>query len=442
MDDRLGPLGEIRRVGLLSAYSGGNLGNTATIWAMIVNLRERIPGVELLGITLNPDDTSHRFGIEGFPMAGLSRPYFTLVTSGSTTSGEQKPAKIGRLKQWAKKVPLLRNCLRMARICLAELSHIRAARRVIRTLDRLIVPGGGPLGESWGGVWGEPWTLFKWSLLCRLQGVPFLFASVGKSRLRSSLSRFFIRTALKSATYRSYRDKESWIDVQELIDTGTDLVYPDLAFSHPLMIRKTSGDSREGNCRLVVGVSPIAYCDPRSWPIPNQRRYDEYIAKLAEMVTWLIGQGHQILFFSTDSPDAAAVEDIQTIISSGSFGTDAVLTLPGSAEQSSEGFLERVSLADITIASRLHGIILSHLNGTPALALSFDPKVDAHMNGIAQADYLLSIDNFDLNMLIECFTALTDARLQEGVHLRNSASQFRRLLEVQYERIVAAPVAS
>jgi polysaccharide pyruvyl transferase WcaK-like protein len=437
-DGRLVSGTQIRRVGLLSAYSGGNLGNTAIIWAMIVNLRNRIPGIEILGITLNPDDTRRRFDVDAFPLVGLSRPYFTLVSSGGSTSAGQQSFRFQRLKQWGRRVPILRSCLRLFRMCHAELSHFRAARQKIGNLDRLIVTGGGPLGESWGGMWGEPWTLFKWSLLCRLQNVPLLFVSVGKSTLQSWLSRAFVRSALKTAVYRSYRDKESWAGVQGLIKAAADPVYPDLAFSHPVSSQSVSKNYKINHRQLVVGVSPIAYCDPRSWPIPNQRRYEAYIAKLAEMVKWLIGQGHRILLFSTDSPDAAAVDDIQSLISCTSFNPDIIRTSACSAEQSSESFLEDIAAADITIASRLHGIILSHVSGTPALALSFDPKVDAHMNAIGRNDYCLSIDDFDVYRLIERFTALSADRVEEGVRIRSSASQFRRLLEHQYDRILGA----
>ncbi len=75
-DDRLRSKGSGRRIGLLSPYSGGNLGNTAILAAMIANTRVRIPGVEIVGITLAPEDTRRRLGIEGFPLAGVS----TLIT--------------------------------------------------------------------------------------------------------------------------------------------------------------------------------------------------------------------------------------------------------------------------------------------------------------------------------------------------------------------------
>src|SRR5271166_1512363 len=73
----------ILRIGLISPTSG-NLGNAAMQSAMIANLRKRIAGVEIVGITLNPEDTHRRHGIQAFPLAGASRPYYGLFTSNNS----------------------------------------------------------------------------------------------------------------------------------------------------------------------------------------------------------------------------------------------------------------------------------------------------------------------------------------------------------------------
>jgi len=430
------PVRPLRCIGLLSPYSGGNLGDAAILEATIRNLRKRVPGVRILGLTLNPDDTRRRHGIEAFPLAGVSRPYYTLVRSDNSRVQEQPSVKSRRIKTWLKQIPLLGTLFGAIRVCRDELAHIRAARRVVRGLDRLIVTGGGALDESWGGPWGHPWTLFKWALLGRVFGVPLLFVSVGKSFLKSPLSRFFIRIALGLADYRSYRDQESKMDVETLIDARNDPVYPDLAFSYPSPALHPARREGSGDGQLVVGVSPIAYRDPRVWPIKDEGHYASYVSKMADMVKWLIKEGHRVLFFTTDSPDLVTFNDIQALIPSNSIPVNSTETLPGSAEQTTDEFLHAISHADLTIASRLHGVILSHLNTTPVLAVSFDPKVDAHMNAIGQKDYCLAIDQFTVNMFIERFTALLAARQREQAHLRSAALRFRQLLDLQYDRIL------
>jgi polysaccharide pyruvyl transferase WcaK-like protein len=429
----------IRRIGLISPYSGGNLGNAAIISAVIVNIRKRIPGVEILGVTLSPGETSRRHGIAAFPLAGVSLPYYSVFDLGIPKTSHRQAPKFGRIKQWLKKIPVLRSFVRAIRVCGMELAHIVAVARVVRKLDRAIVPGGGALDEFWGGPWGHPWALFKWSVLCRVYGVPFLFVSVGKSSLERPLSRFFVRIALRLAEYRSYRDHESKLAVQTLIDARNDPVYPDLAFSYPSPVVQTSHGNGPQDGRLVVGVSPMAYCDPRAWPRKDERRYAAYISHLSEMVKWLIGEGHRVLFFTTDSPDTTAVDDVQAMISGAAIDAGSIQILPASTEHSPDSFLRGISGADLIIASRLHGVILSHLNTTPVLALSFDPKVDAHMNAMEQKDYCLNIDHLQLDVLIERFTALKAARQRVQAHLRPAALRFRNLLDLQYDLILGVP---
>jgi polysaccharide pyruvyl transferase WcaK-like protein len=212
-----------------------------------------------------------------------------------------------------------------------------------------------------------------------------------------------------------------------------------LAFSYPSPVVQTSHGNGPQDGRLVVGVSPMAYCDPRAWPCKDERRYAAYISHLAEMVKWLIGEGHRVLFFTTDSPDTTAVDDVQAMISGAAIDAGSIQILPASTEHNPDSFLRGISGADLIIASRLHGVILSHLNTTPVLALSFDPKVDAYMNAMEQKDYCLNIDHLQLDVLMERFTTLKAARQRVQAHLRLAALRFRNLLDLQYDQILGVP---
>src|SRR5208283_5458175 len=94
---------QIHRIGLLSPTSG-NLGNAAMQSAMIVNLRKRIAGVEILGITLNPEETQRRHGIEAFPLAGISRPDYGLFNSDRSETQKRQTPGPGRIKRGLKKI--------------------------------------------------------------------------------------------------------------------------------------------------------------------------------------------------------------------------------------------------------------------------------------------------------------------------------------------------
>lgn len=436
VDHLLSPHRQIRRIGLISPYTGSNLGNAAIISAMVANVRQRIPGVEIVGITLNPSDTRSRHGIEAIPITTLPRSNYSQFISHVLNPQHRESPKPSRVREWLKRIPLLRSSVRAIRVCSMELAHIAAALGVVRKLDRVIVTGGGALDDFWGGPWGHPWSMFKWGVVSRVCRVPFMFVSVGKCQLERSLSRFFVRGALRLAEYRSYRDPGSKTGVQALIDARKDPICPDLAFSYPCPVFQAPPRNAQHCKGLMVGVGPITYCDPRVSPLKDKERYTAYLARLAEVVKWLLKQGHHILFFTTDDIDVAAVDDIQALISDSSRDIDAIQILPRSSAHSVDSFLKEISRVDLTIASRLHSVILSHLNATPVLALSFDPKVDAHMNLIDQKDYCLSIDHWEFETLIARFNTLKSARQRERDRLRSAALRFRRELDVQYDRIL------
>jgi len=427
-----------RKFALVSPWSGGNLGNSAIISSVILNISRRIPGAEFVGITLSAEQTRRRYGIDAFPLAaGASAEYVQLDTvSPSSSKGQSHTGR--QIKQFLKRIPLIGYTLKTVRAWSREVAHIAAATRIVRKMDGVVVPGGGALDEFWGGPWGHPWSLFKWSLLSRIYRVPFYFVSVGKCSLEHTSSKLFIRIALRLAAYRSYRDQNSQIAVQALIHAPAGPVFPDLAFSHPCEFAQNSkfDDRQKGG--LVVGISPIAYCDPRVWPLKDKERYAAYLRDLAEIVKWLLSQGHQLIFFATDSPDLETIKEIVASVSGSRNDAGAFRILPGPVEQSVKSHLDAIAQADLIVASRLHGVILSHLISLPVLALSYDPKVDAHMESVNQTDHCLSIDAMKLDIFIKRFEALAATRLRVAAHLRSTALRFRQELDLQYDQLFGA----
>ncbi len=156
------------------------------------------------------------------------------------------------------------------------------------------------------------------------------------------------------------------------------------------------------------------------------------------MVKWLLKEGHRLIVFATDSPDLETIKDVLTGISGIPRDPDAILTLPGPFEQSVDNHLEGIGQADLIIASRLHGVILSHLIAIPVLAISFDRKVDAHMKSVKQSGYCLDINALKLDAFIERFEALQAARQREAARLRSAALLFRQALDLQYDKIMGA----
>src|SRR5262249_29146910 len=140
-----------------------------------------------------------------------------------------------------------------------EANHIIAAFRWLRSVNKLIISGGGQLDDFWGGPWKHPWALFKWTLLARLRKARVLFLSCGSGTLAPGWIRRLVGLALALSEYRSYRDVSSRDLMWQAGFTKMDPVMPDHAYSYPAYLRRAR---LAGKVRSVA-ISPIVYCDPR-----------------------------------------------------------------------------------------------------------------------------------------------------------------------------------
>ena len=91
---------------------------------------------------------------------------------------------------------------------------------------------------------------------------------------------------------------------------------------------------------------------------------------------------------------------------------------------------------DVVVASRLHGIILSHLLGKPALAISYDRKVDAHMEAMAQERFCLNLRDYTASELWDGFTWLGAELPTISAAIRSKVMEYRQKLDSQYDLVV------
>ena len=157
--------------------------------------------------------------------------------------------------------------------CCRELSFLASSRRNLKSLDLLIISGGGQLTEK-GGPWGFPYTIFKWVVLARSAGVRCIFLNVGAGPLTRLLSKFFVTRALLAADYVSFRDDKSRALVYEIGFTGESRVRPDSAYD--LDVAMTNGSPGERRAQPIVGFAPMPYPDPDPSAEKDQIVYDEF----------------------------------------------------------------------------------------------------------------------------------------------------------------------
>jgi polysaccharide pyruvyl transferase WcaK-like protein len=395
-----------RTIGLLHHIGGGNLGDDATQAAVMLNIRKRWPHVALIGFSANPDDTRARHGIPSYAIR--RNPWILGARAGRT------PVTVkGNIKSVLRKNRLLFGLLRALhsvgfrapRELAAEIVFLARAFRVLRSVDLLIINGGGQLTE-WGGPWGFPYTICKWTLLARLAKVKCVFLNVGAGPLTRPLSKFFVKRALSSSHYASFRDEASRALARRIGFEGRSPVFPDSAYGLELpALGGPRGIRAPG--KPIVGLAPMPYCDPRVFHEKDQRVYESFIRKLGLFASWVVKNDYQLALFGSDiGTDPLAIEDLHRALRTDPELAQRSHSIIDEPVASGEQLLDSMASMDYVVTCRFHGVIFAHLLNKPVVAVAHHPKVTTLMGDLGLAQYCLDIRSFDPDLLITTFTAL------------------------------------
>ena len=431
------------KVALLTPYDGGNLGDAAIQEALICNFRKYDPQIHLYGITLYPESTAARHRIPCYPLAAISHPYYHAQKEPAVTpnnqavtsrieGGIETPGFVTRLKRAVRGL-LFRIGFRPLVCLVQECLHILRSHRVLRSMDMLVIAGGGQLDEEWGGSWAHPYALMKWAVLARAAGTSVVFLSVGGCRAESRLTKLFLRIALSLACYRSYRDEGSRQLALAITPSADGPVVPDLAFS--LSVTKQPLMAASNSMGLRVGVSPIAFARPGMWPTEDPAQYEHYMNELALSATALLRRGIFVTLFSSCPPDDQLFDDLRARIDP-SLETEARARLLFGNAASVQDLLLLLHSLDFVVASRLHGLVLSFLAGKPCVALSYDRKVNTLMTDVGLKAYCLDIRSFTSEKMLATFLNLQANAPLVGSKLSVICCHYDQLLQSQY-RLVA-----
>jgi polysaccharide pyruvyl transferase WcaK-like protein len=422
------------KIGLLHHVGGGNLGDDATLDVVAHSIKRRWPHAVVVALSINPGDTQKRHGIPSYPIRTKT---WNFGYERARTEANLKES----LKALASKNRFLFSLLRATNALVVrlpmevfrELSFLAASSRIMRSLDLLVICGGGQLTE-WGGPWGFPYTIFKWVLLARCVRVRCVFLNLGAGPLNHPLSKFFVTRALLAADYVSFRDKESRALAYEIGFTGESRVCPDSVYS--LEVTSPSLSSLGEREQSVVGVAPMPYCDPRVYPAEkDQVVYDEVIRKLAGFGSWLVAHSYSLALFGTDiGVDPLAIGDLQVALRN-HHHMAAGQYIVNDSVKSLQDLLATIAAMDYVVTCRFHGVVFAHLLNKPVLAVAHHPKVTHLMSDLGLAGYCVDIRSFDVNLLTDRFAALV--RNADEIRSRMSArlATYRQRLERQFDNV-------
>jgi polysaccharide pyruvyl transferase WcaK-like protein len=423
------------KIGLLHHVGGGNLGDGATLEAVAGNIRQRQPNAKLVAFSMNPDDTERRHGIMSYP---LRRNRWSIGYRSTVPGATFKASLKALTRKFWPAFYLLKATSAIIRLpigLLGEFCFLVSSRRIVKSLDLMIICGGGQLTEK-DGPWGFPYTIFKWVVLARSARVSCVFLNVGAGPLTQPLSKFFARRALLAADYVSLRDNESQALVQKIGFTGESRVCPDSAYS--LEVAAVRGSARETGTQSIVGFAPMDYCGsgPGGYQAEKgQIIYDAFIRKLASFASWLVSRSYTLGLFGTDiGVDPLATRDLQRILLC-NHGIPPPLSGVNHSITSVPDLLATMSAMDYVVTCRFHGVIFAHLLNKPVLAIAHHPKITELMADLDLSNYCVDIRDFNASLLADRFASMVNNAEEIKSRMAARLTRNRQLLRYQFDEL-------
>lgn len=420
------------RAAVLGHVGHGNLGDEALVAATVAGLRARAPNLEIVGLVLHPDDGRIRHGIATFP---LRRPLPAPVpgTGGEVGATSAPRERTDPLRRVLARVPFLYRVARVlarlargARATASECAFLVASFRRLRGVRLLVVAGSQQLNDVWGGPWGFPYTLWKWTVLARLRGARVALLGVGVGPLETRWGRRLIAGTVRRAAVRSYRDRGS----RDLAATvarrpPTDPIVPDLAFG---LAPPARADRPPGPLR--VALNPMPYGHGGYWYRGDERAYAGYIEAMAALADGVVARGHALRLYPTQlTVDPLAIADVRARMRSPTGVEVAEVRGVGDV-------LAVVASADVVIATRYHGIVLALLAGTPVLGIAYHPKSRELLASLGLEAWVVDADAADGPRLARTFDALVARRHEVAATLAERVPALRGQLDEEWRRVL------
>lgn len=390
------------RIGLFGVIGTDNIGNEGMLEAVVRWLKRDHPDAVIDFMCTGPEKVKDRYGASAIPMNWYSK---------------HDQATGGRA------------------IVLRTLGKGIDAVRVaswVRKHDAVIVPGAGVLEATLPvGPWWYPYAMFLLSASGKVSGTKVAMVSVGASVLSQRLTRVFFTSAAKLAFYRSYRDTGSYEAMRRAgIDVTHDHVYPDLAFALPVP-PAGPGDPQ------TVGVGVMAYYGTNDDRAQADEIHVAYVKKMKRFVRWLADSGYRIRLFGGDNLwDEGIVEEILSDLRAHRPDLEPMWAVADRVTSLDELMREMAPVGTI-VAIRYHNVLCALKLGKPTLSLSYARKHDLLMADMGLAEFCQFANTFDVDRLIEQFTALQARSGQLSAAMAERNAEKARLLEQQFAQLSA-----
>ncbi|GEM_PF-5464566 len=402
-------------IGIFGSYDVTSKGDLAILKSILAQLKEALPQGSTFTVFATAPRAVQEVIEPEFPAARVlpSRPSAE-PPQGSTSHPQNTSGLLGRLKRLVANTPILYDPLVLA----LHRRFWRQTFREIKNLDLLIIGGGGLLVDLY-----RRWPIYPliFTAMAKAARTPVMFYAVGAGPIKHLRGRIYFSLAVNLSQAITVRDSRSFHVARKMLLNKSKLhlaADPAFCLYQP---HKTKGEGTP-----QIGISAVAIFRPGDWPTPNQRLYEAYTARMAELVKALTATlPVQITFFSTNCPqDLLTAADI---LKKANLPEERASLF---ADCSLSGLRDFLPKMDLVIGTRLHSLILSAASGVPIIALSYQEKVETCCRDMGVADLV-----FPLSRLIQgeekVFAAMVEEITEKvGAILQGGSAQRERFVEL------------
>jgi polysaccharide pyruvyl transferase WcaK-like protein len=312
----------------------------------------------------------------------------------------------------------------------SEIRFIYDAKKRLKNLDALIICGSNQFLDNFGGPWGFPYTLLKWTLLAKSTNTKVFFVSIGAGPLSNPLSYWMLKRTLKRADYLSFRDSGSKKLIEDHIPNlnKNGAVYPDLA--HSLKTVPDNTTFKKG--RKTVAINPMPVFDKRYWYVSKPGKYEAYINHLLGFVKYLHGRGYTVNFFNHHPKDLLVIEDLRERLQK----ISGVNIDNLKKNETVQDLITTISGADIVVATRFHATVLPLRLGKPVLGICYHRKSKELLEDVGLGSYYVDISDFTSEELCTKFDCLMENIDKAKKDVESHYSRYTELMDEQWDRLV------
>jgi polysaccharide pyruvyl transferase WcaK-like protein len=389
------------RVAAYGFFGIGNLGNEASLTALLAYLRERHPDAALSCFGVGAEAVERDHGVP-------ARQLMTYARHGRAS---------GRLTQGVK--------------ALSRLWDIPRTFAMVGAVDVVVVPGTGAL-ETQLGVppWGLPFWLFLVAVACRLRRRKLALVSVGAQYAAHPVTRFFYRTTVRLAHFVSFRDRTSAEVVRAMgVQGPLRPVYPDLAFSLPT---PDGHATRAGH--VAIGV--MAYYGKADDPVRGAGVRRTYVERMASFVTGLLDTDHTVTLLIGDLADREVAHEVAGLVRTARPEVPRH-RLEVSGANTLDDILADMAYAEVVVASRFHNLIAALKLAKPTVSLGYAKKNADLLAQFGLGDFTQGMDNLDVTLLTRQVVEVEREHPAREADLKDVLHRFDGALEEQFTRLSA-----